>query len=121
MSYSVLQRGDLDPLFDDVCKVTPLQQMNQLVYFSYGSIALYLYIQGTHGEVHQESLSTSISLIFATDFSIQNGFTTTIPTKNHKTMEFSILLVRQVTLQSQSSYTMQYLFESMFMCYSLQK
>ena len=121
MSYRVLQRRDLDLLFDNVCLVTPLQQMNQLVYFLYGSLALYLYIQETHGEVHQQSLSMSILFIFATDFSIQNGFTTTIPTKNHKTAEFSILFVRQMTLQSQSSFTIQYLFESMFMCYSLQK
>ena len=119
MSYSMLQQQDLDLLFDDVCTVTPLQQMDQLVYLSYGSIALYSYIQQTLGELHQESLSRSILLIFATDFSIQNGFTTTIRTKIHKTIEFSMLFVKHMTPQSQSTYTVQYSFQSMFMCYIL--
>ena len=121
MSCTVLQRRDLDLLFADICVPVPLQEMDQLVYLSYRSIALYLYIQETCGELHQKSLSTSIWIIFTTDFSIQNGVTTTISTKSHKTIEFLMLFVRQATPQSQSSYTSQYLFKSMFICCILQK
>ena len=121
MSCRVLQRRDLDLPFGDVCALAPQQEMGQLVYLSYGSTLLHLYIQRTYGELHQESISTSILIIFTTDFSLQNDLTTTISTKSHKTIEFSNLFVRQTTPQSQSSHTSQYLFEGMFMCYILQK
>ena len=65
----MLQQRDLSMLHDDVRVVAPLREVDQLVYFSYESIGLYLYIQETYGELHQASLSTSTVPIFTTDFS----------------------------------------------------
>ena len=95
------------------------REMGQLVYLSYRSIALYLYIQETHVELNQDSLSTSTLIIFETDFSKKIGFTTTIPTKSHKSIKFSMLFGRKVTPLSKSSHMAQYLLECMFIYYIL--
>ena len=121
MLCNMLHQRDLNMLFDDVYTVAPLQEMGQLVYLSYGWIVLGLYIQQTHGESHQKNLSTSTLTIFETDFSKQNRFTTTFRTKSHKTKKFSMLFRRKVAPLPKSTYMVQYLFDSMFVCYILQK
>ena len=110
----MLQQRDHNMLPDDVCMVTPLQELEQSVYLSHGSTAYYLYILGTHGELHQQSLSTSTLVIFMTDFSHKNGITTTIRTKLLPRTNFLIQFGTKLTPLPESSYRIQYSFESMF-------
>ena len=108
-------------LRDDVCKLAPLQEMGQSLYLSHESIAFYVNIQETYGELHQSSFCASTMTILTTDFPKQNCITIGISTKYHKTIEFEMLFRNNVTPLPKSRHMIQYLFEGMFICYILQK
>ena len=90
MSSDMLQQRELNMLGGDVCMITPLPEIDQLVYLSHGSTAYHPYIQETDGESHQPSSSTSTMAMFRTDFSNTNDITITIRTKTRKRIKFSV-------------------------------
>lgn len=121
MSCNIVQQRDFNMLHDHVCTVTPLQQVTQLVYLSYESIAFHPYISRIHGGLHLSYLSTLTLAIFRTALSNKNHITTAIPTKTCQTNKFLMQFETKRTPLPESSYMAQYFFESMFICYILQK
>ena len=121
MLSNMLQCRDLPHSHVNLWLVVSDREINQLLYLWYQSTGFYLYNSEKHGRLHWNSISLSISVIFASEFLDQNHVTATIPTKSTKNMDSRILLGKHAVSVSVCIYMAQYSTQGMFICYIFQK